>query len=529
MFDQRTVPDRGWRLLYMEHVPGGTLDAVVERVRATPASRRSGSLLLDVVDAHLLRCAERPPTDSLVRRRLRGLGWGRTVAWLGTDLAEALQHAHEHGVLHRDVKPANVLLAANGEAKLADFNISHAATLEGAPAAESLGGSVAYMPPEQLRALSPFHEGEATALDARTDLYALGVLLAELLTGELPWPERPPPADGDWRAWFDLQLQDRVGAAARLDLPPDTPPSLARALAACLAEDPAARPPDGRSLGTALRLAQHPVVEQQVERSASGWRRAVQRLPRLTVLLATAVPSVVLGVLNVAYNLRVVVAHDPTWAAFEQQVATINTIAYVLGLGVLAILARPFVRALCALREGRPADPRDVAAALRLPQRAACITLPLWCVGGLAFPAWRALQGSAPAPNVWLHFGASNALFGVLAATAAFFNVATVVVRGALPALLARPPTLGVPEAPARRLVTQARRHFAACVGVPFASVVVTYLMAHTEQAIYLILGVLGFVAFGLAYVQLEPLRATLAALREAFGVRDEGAGGPFP
>lgn len=517
VFDQRAVPERGWRLLYMEHIAGGTLEDIVARVRSTPPAERNGRLLLDGVDAALRRRAERPPTDSLVRRELAGRPWGRAVAGLGADLAEALQHAHDQGVLHRDVKPANVLLAANAEAKLADFNISHAATIEGDHAAEHLGGSVAYMPAEQLRALSPFHEESAEDLDGRADLYALGVLLVELLTGDLPWPERPPPADGDWRAWFDAMLEDRRNAAATLALPPGTPPSLVEALRACLAFAPEDRPADGRTLARRLRLALHPRAERHVEASRAGWRRAACRRPALSVLLVTALPSVVLGVLNVAYNLRAVIDRDATWAAFETQVAAVNAVAYGAGLGLLHRLARPLRQALVAARAGRPRRAVDLEGALRLPHRAACVVLPLWIVGGLAFPTWRALEGTPASAMAWLHFGASNALFGVLAATAAFFNVASLVVVGCLPTLLARPPSAGLPLAPAARLERRSRLHFGCCVAVPFASVIVTYLMAHETQAIYLILGLLGFVAFGLAWLQLDLVRATLHDLRAAF------------
>ena len=73
-------------------------------------------------------------------------------------LAQALDYAHQQGVLHRDVKPANVLLSAEGSPKLADFNISFCSQLEGATPAAYFGGSLAYMSPEQLEACNPDHD-----------------------------------------------------------------------------------------------------------------------------------------------------------------------------------------------------------------------------------------------------------------------------------------------------------------------------------------------------------------------------------
>lgn len=99
-----------------------------------------------------------------------------TVRWMGQLLA-ALHHAHERGVVHRDIKPANVMLLDSGELKVADFGIARvdASDLTGTGA---MLGTVSYMSPEQLL---------GQAVDRRADIYACGVLLYLLLTGELPF------------------------------------------------------------------------------------------------------------------------------------------------------------------------------------------------------------------------------------------------------------------------------------------------------------------------------------------------------
>lgn len=94
-------------------------------------------------------------------------------------VAENLQFAHEQGFVHRDVKPANILLNQNGKVFITDFGIAITkGDLEGLT--ESIG-TLAYMSPEQLA-------GESQLVDARTDIYALGVILFELLTGQHPFP-----------------------------------------------------------------------------------------------------------------------------------------------------------------------------------------------------------------------------------------------------------------------------------------------------------------------------------------------------
>jgi serine/threonine protein kinase/Flp pilus assembly protein TadD len=115
------------------------------------------------------------PSDPLV-------GDVEAVLGIVRQLAEGLAHAHDRGVLHLDLKPANVLIADTGEPMLLDFNLSYAA-FEGNR--EVVGGTIPYMAPEQLLDLQTRGKGE---VDARTDLYSLGVMMFELLTGKHPFP-----------------------------------------------------------------------------------------------------------------------------------------------------------------------------------------------------------------------------------------------------------------------------------------------------------------------------------------------------
>jgi eukaryotic-like serine/threonine-protein kinase len=131
-------------------------------------------IVMEYVDGDSLR--------SLLHRR--GTLAPAEVAGIGAQIADALAHAHHHGVVHRDVKPGNVLLTPAGDVKVTDFGIAQSATSEGLTEPGVVLGTVGYLSPEQVAGLPA---------DERTDVYSLGVVLHELLTGSRPTGPEPAP------------------------------------------------------------------------------------------------------------------------------------------------------------------------------------------------------------------------------------------------------------------------------------------------------------------------------------------------
>jgi serine/threonine protein kinase len=170
----------------------------------------------------------------------------REIGEIGADLCEALDHAHGRGVVHRDIKPQNVLVAEDGErrAKLMDFGIARLADSAALTAPGDVVGTLAYMAPEQA-------EGRAAGPEA--DVYSLALVLYECWSGENPTRRGTPAATA--RA---------IGARLRplRRLRPGLPRELTDAVDACLQPRPARRP-RLEDLGAAIegsldRLSDHP-------------------------------------------------------------------------------------------------------------------------------------------------------------------------------------------------------------------------------------------------------------------------------
>src|SRR5207249_3986160 len=116
---------------------------------------------------------------------LRQMSYVQATAWVIERLAQALQHAHRRSVIHRDIKPSNVLLCADGQPMLLDFNVSE--HTDGEQVKAILGGTVAYMSPEHLQAMTTRGSDRAIRADHRADIYSLGMVLYEMLAGARPF------------------------------------------------------------------------------------------------------------------------------------------------------------------------------------------------------------------------------------------------------------------------------------------------------------------------------------------------------
>ncbi|HEV3204881.1 MAG TPA: serine/threonine-protein kinase, partial [Gemmataceae bacterium] len=179
----------------------------------------------------------------------RGRFTWEEVVTLGKQVCAALQHAHEMGIVHRDLKPANIMMTPDGTAKLTDFGIAKRLDFEGTKltATNCTVGTIAYMSPEQCK-------GERQ-ITPKSDLYSLGVVFYQLLTGRLPFVVETP------LEMFLAHLEGKFERPSRIIL--DIPIWLDTLVCQLLEKDPEKRPLNAAMVGRALDEIQEKVAAQR--------------------------------------------------------------------------------------------------------------------------------------------------------------------------------------------------------------------------------------------------------------------------
>jgi serine/threonine protein kinase len=263
--------ETGWTVICMPLLGTATAADLLKMALAGGRAPRSARIVAQVATQYC-------PAGATPERSLAQVSpassepYADGIARIGLLLAEGLQAAHDVGIMHRDIKPSNVLLAWSGRPMLLDFNLSTQIGLVG----QRVGGTLAYMAPERMEALGSSGKSQNRQFDPPADIFSLGAVLYELLTGRLPakppGAEELPPDDlGPWLA----ARRDAVVSLRQFDAQID--PCLESIVLRCLANDPDGRFSSAGDLASALRryLAWWP----------SGWRQIRQR--RREVLLAS--------------------------------------------------------------------------------------------------------------------------------------------------------------------------------------------------------------------------------------------------
>lgn len=262
-------PGTGFTVICMPYLGSATLCDVLDRAASEPGLPQSARVVFEAAVAPPGSCPRAAPA----KRAGRGT-YVDAVVRIGSQLADALAFAHSQGICHRDLKPSNVLLAADGRPMLLDFNLSSDRQLPDS----RLGGTLPYMAPEQLRATDPATAADAALVDARSDVFSLGVILYELLAGTHPFAALPARSSMD-EARNRLLEGQRHGPRPLQACNPRVDRLLARLIERCLAYAPQDRPQSARELAAALRAG------VSWRRRAARWLGRHRRLVTAAVLL----------------------------------------------------------------------------------------------------------------------------------------------------------------------------------------------------------------------------------------------------
>ena len=522
----------GLRLLCMQYVAGTTLERVLDALQGRPRQERGGRAMLEVIDRLSTHPAALHPAALRGREELAEDDHVQAVCRVGARLAEALDYAHGQGVLHRDIKPANILVSQYGRPLLADFNLASRQDPAAGTAAGRLGGTLAYMAPEHLDAFNPEDDTPPGAVDQRSDTYALGVVLFELLTGELPSPT-PPPGASLCETLRGLAAARRGGVRSPRQINPDVPPPLDRVIRRCLEPCPGRRYQTAGELARALQgCGELRRIERELPAPGPLTRAAAGR-PFLMLAALALLPHVLGSAVNICYNaVRIVRALTAAQqGVFSWSVLGYNLLMYPACLAILVGVTVPGWKTLRGLERGQGIGAEQLAAVrrgvLRWPLWAVAVSCLGWLPGGALFPLAIAVFAGPLDVEVFGHFAVSFTMSGLIALTYTFFAVQFLVLRVFYCRLWVDGQGLG-PAARAELGALGPRlRWFQLLAGlIPLVGAVLMVGVGpeisgyRTFRLLVTALLVLGMAGFGMATVAHNVLSQTLAVL-----VRPEGRG----
>lgn len=438
VFSETVDEARQTRMLCMQYIAGATLADVMKQLNPSIRQQGSGKDLLAALDRVSSNTEDFRPSALQERESLSHGNFHEAICWIGSRLSNALEFAHERGILHRDIKPANILMNPYGKPFLADFNLACKATGE---EVTEYGGTLPYMSPEQLQAFASRTDKDWEKVNQQSDLYSLGVVLYELATGQRPYSSALDITASYQDGLVDLAKKRMMPVARLQTVIRNIPSSLDQVIRRCLAPHPQDRFSSAAELGQALDVCRTHIRSQEQLPPPPRWAAYFHFHPFISLLLIPTVTNVIATMVNWSYNM-IQIVNDlsvPQRRAFDWLVVIYNSIAFPLLVGITAFLLRRSHQDWAELHDGRLMQPARVTLLRRqvnfLATWSILGSLTGWLPGGIVFPFVIHVFGGAITVEVFLHFVLSFTLSGMIAITYCYLGSQYVVLRVLLPDL----------------------------------------------------------------------------------------------
>ena len=240
---------------------------------STLAVRHASTVMVTPRAAGIARIGATRSGTPAVKNPVSQLSFEKLVAWIMARIADGVAHAHDHGVIHHDLKPANVLIGDDGQPLILDFNL---ATKSGDSERFIQGETLPYMAPEHIRAVQ-----SQGVVDERSDIFSVGVMIYEMLTGRTPFPLR----EGSFSQVAEAMCEDRQSPPVRpRKIDSTISPGLESILLRCLESDPDRRFASARELQLDLDRQLHDLPLRFAPNTSlrERFRKWVRRHPKLT-------------------------------------------------------------------------------------------------------------------------------------------------------------------------------------------------------------------------------------------------------
>ena len=397
VYSEHVDEELGINLICMQYVPGMNLQQLLKKLMVYEEDELSGEAILAILQDSAQRQGSSQNSCGLKQR-----SYLEAVLTLVRELATALHYAHEMGVLHLDIKPGNVLMNPQGQARIVDFNISLSAGADLQDESVFLGGTLRYTSPEQKLAIRDSSGQKFADIDRRSDIFSLGYLLCELA-----------------------------------ELVEDQPLQLKACIERAIAPERSERFQTMAEFAAALDSVAIVLKAQNEAQRDSSWRQKIQASPVLYLGLGCLVPQIIGSAFNISYNLIAIISQlsGKQIAVFNQTVVVYNIVLYPLALLIFVSSLRFFAK-----RFKDRAFVKDASAAralretaLRIPGSLALASSVGWLPGAIVFAATIDLIVGDVSSAVYYHFAVSCLISWLLALAYSFLYLDFILVKFFIP------------------------------------------------------------------------------------------------